>query len=226
MTYQQTHEEDYQSINEDTFDDLYNKSENALKNIRENLQSSYNPYILSFCSPYDLMKLVENGEFELPEHYWTSGRVDGKKTDNLVYISDPVIYESEEEDLSGWMTITANGLVPTYQTINEKEEEVKQQEEKLEQIRAHDENNKHNWTMTREERGLPKTQPKPVKKESRASKRRQRRFKINKSTPIRPNLKTIQKKPKSKYQPKRIAHKPIFFFLKTKIYNGLIFNYI
>jgi hypothetical protein len=204
MTYQQDYEEDLQPIfeetfDEETFDEIYNKSQNTLKNIKEDLQYSYNSDILMLCTPYDLMHFVETGKFELPEQNYT-------KTNNII-IPEPIEYVSEEEDLSCWMTVTANGLVPTYQTKNEKVEEVKKQAEKLEAIRAKDESNKHNWTMTREERGLPKVQPKPVKKESKSSKRRRRRFKINKSKPVRPTLNTIQEKPKSKYQPKRIAHK-------------------
>jgi len=207
MTYQQEHEEDFQSINEDTYDELYNKCETALNTIKYSLDQSSNPWLLMNCEASDLMGLIETGVYELPEYFWNSGRVNGKELDNI-FVADPIEYvEEEEEDLSGWMTVTANGLVPTYQTENEKEEELKKEEEKLEAIRAQDEKNKHNWTMTREERGLPKTQPKQVKvvKKSKSSKRRNRRFKINKSTPIRP--KTIEQKPKSKYQPQRVAHK-------------------
>ncbi len=201
MTYY--NQSDSQLINENLLDDLYNKCESLLENIKTDLSGSTNSCILELCSPADLMKFAEEGIFELPEYYWTNGRINGQSKNDIV-ISDPIQYEEEEEDLSGWVTVTANGLIPLY----EKEEEVKQ-EEKLEKVRAQHENNKHNWTMTREERGLPKIQPKLVKvvKQSKSSKRRQRRFKINKSTPIRPNLNTIQEKPKSKYQPKRIAYK-------------------
>ncbi len=208
MTYY--NQSDSQLINENIFDDLYNKCESLLENMKTDLSGSTNSWILQSCSPADLMKFAEEGEFELPQYYWTTGRINGPKKDDIV-ISDPIQYESEQEDLSGWVTVTPNGLIPLY--VNKKDilKKEKQKQLKLIKSKKYQENNKHNWTMTRKERGLPKKQVKPVKPQPKTQpkpvKQKRRRFKINKSTPIRPNLNTIQEKPKSKYQPKRIAHR-------------------
>ena len=195
---QYTEEESYEVNYEESYDAKYIKCKNVMKDIKENIEQSYNPWFMELCNACDLMNLVESGEFELPRSWYTSGKAVKLSNDNVGFIPGPIEYESEEEDLSGWMTVTADGLVPTFK--KEKIEEVEEKQQlKEEQERTTNPVNQHNWTMTREERGLPKVQPKQQPKKSKASRRKNRRkgFRANKTAiKYNPNQVTQEVKPK------------------------------
>lgn len=185
MSYEQESLESYyeQIDSEQRWEEYMGKISGAFENMETTIES-HSSDIMMKATTMDFEKLIHTGSFELPAHR------NGKSNQDNIFISDPIEYE-EEEDNSRWVTVTSNGLIycdDEKKAQEEREEKEKQQKLKEEEARAKDENNKHNWTMTREERGLPKVQPKPqpVKPKVSKSKRRKNRrrgFKINKSKP-------------------------------------------
>ena len=188
---------------------LANKTLTSMKDCAE---CSNNPWILENCTSLDLYKFIETGEFELPKYY---NKLDKK---DLVCIPEP-IESSQSVSTNDWITLKS-----TQQELidedNKKEEELflkrkiaAEEYQKLlkveqEKARARTEANKHNWTMSREQRGLPKDLPKPIPVEPKKPKltRNQRRklskkkFQVNKNSQAMKTLTTIQEvKPKRKF---------------------------
>ena len=187
MTYYSDNEEedcvDYTRQSEIVFDKSWNKCKTLLDNLKDNVQNTGNPYILANCDAGHILDFVEQGEFELPDYYYTLGKVNGKRSgDNLLYIPEPMeIYLDEQDTTEGWISIGPNGVKPII-SDKQKEEELlakkKQEEEEEEKIRARSEVNKHNWTMTKEARGIkqkPVVVEPPKPKQSRAQRRKNRR---------------------------------------------------
>lgn len=197
---------------EEEFDRRWDIISNLLDTMKDEISYSFNPYLLMKCDTLDLMKFLENGK--PPVYDYTP-----RPCDNIGYIPGPInidFINNEPLDVtSRWTTLK----IKTEKELKEEEknkqknkqkiekEKKKNQEEenrkkKQKENRAKQLANKHNWTMTREMRGLPKIQPKPKVVETKSKRRRQRRagFKVK-------NTIEEKSKQKRKFQVSREVNK-------------------
>ncbi len=143
--------------------------ENAIYN--DEYDSEYDNDYLMTTATYDEM-LDYFTTAETPEHLQHEYHEEPIKT---LYISGPV-----EETF--YDTTPFSMEEPAEET--EEQKELRIAAEKQRQLEEYAKNNKHNWTLSKELRGIkPKSKPKQSKSQKR--KNRRRRFKINKNFPMK-----------------------------------------
>lgn len=201
MSYNYEHEETECTYNkydeaEQMFQENMKLADSLLNQLKEDVQYSDNPWILENCLSMDLYNFIETGEFELPKYM-----IELNKTkQDLVSIPEP-IQCSLLNSPNDWITLKSTQDQKIDEENKKTEEEAlrrKVAEEEyqellkseLEKVRAKSESNKHNWTMTREQRGLPKELPKPIPVKPKLTRNQRKklskkRFQVNKSNPSR-----------------------------------------
>ena len=215
-----TYEDERQMVQEiseqakadEEFDLEYDLCQEAHNSMMKIVNNSLNPWLLNTCTPTDIMNLVETGEFQLPSYVLNRTK---SKQDNCIGYIEPIdITNCEQIDHSdGWVTITDSKLKSQREKklarIQKERKEKKMIQKRKEELRKKHQANKHNWTLTREQRGLPKIQPKP--KESKPKRRKNRRrggFRVNKTAiTYNPNEVKQEEKSKRKFEIRRVSHK-------------------
>ena len=172
MSSSDSEEYDYEIISEETYEHNYNLAEETMNRMREEIEQSENPWLLSSCSTSILYDFIDTGNFQPLQHYRSLD------DDNVNEAPEPINY-LYEEDPSEWTIMRKDGtiVIPVDKEEMEKEKILAQQK-----IRAKADANKHNWNLTRKERGLPEI-VKPVKMmlPKIVAQKPKRKFKVNKS---------------------------------------------
>ena len=126
-----------------------------------------NHFLMSSASQEEMLDYLEFGI--IPEHLKPKKYIKQKidifipgPIETMIYDTAPFDFSKNEE--------------------TEEEKQAKKEEEKQKLLEQYAKNNKHNWTLSKELRGIVS---KPKKKESKSKKRknRRRKFKINKDFP-------------------------------------------
>ena len=191
-----------QQIEEDQmFEENYETCVEVLSDMRESISDTVSGDLLQFCSPADLMRLIEDGTHTLPKYL--QPRPVEQTGDQLLVIPEPVGALDWPEQTPMKFTTLKNQSEMDFEAEQQRQEQIQKvnQQNYIEQMKKYEEqmalerartaSNKFNWTMTKEMRGIL---PKPVlveqpKKMSKTQKRRLRKkgsgFKANKSRATR-----------------------------------------
>ena len=202
--YNNEHREDNTQYNDNQLDEdfeyNYELCEETLAEMKDEINDSNNQFLLQFCNPGTLMKLIEEGNHTLPKYL--QEKPNKKTSEELLSIPEPVdINDWTPVDVSnGWITLKTQTQMKEEKVVEQArlEEEVRQaklveelakQMKEMELQRARTEANKHNWTMTKEMRGIkPKPvaveQPKLTKSQKKSRRRRRGGFKVNKTMAV------------------------------------------
>jgi len=110
-----------QNQNEEDFEHNYDLCKEIHNNMMREIKNSPNPWLLNNCSASDIMDLIENGKFELPNYVLSRNKI---KVDNLDSIPQPIdIHNIKPIDNSeGWVVLKGKKRRNRKKSSNKKSE--------------------------------------------------------------------------------------------------------
>ena len=157
-------EEDYDFTEED-YEHNYNLAVERLDIMLEEIKESNNPWLLSTCTITGFYDFIETGEIYSTKVY----------SQKELKAPEPINIDFNDIKPAEWTYFKKGGII-TLENKEEKEYKKRLQEQKN---KTKKEANKYNWTMSREERGLPLKNK--IRPEKPKPKPKPRKFKVNKS---------------------------------------------
>lgn len=166
---------------DEEFEYNYQVCEETVKDMQEEIASSENPWLLQYCHPADLMRLIDSIDYQLPKYLQEREKTSEEK----LFIPEPI---TNLDWKSTNMTKTKNVFVTfVEQKLKlkqmkemriKKEQEVKKLVEKK-VIEAKIIANKYNWTFPNQKKPTPP--PTPVQEKPKRQRNRRGGFKVRKT---------------------------------------------